>query len=159
MSAADVIEHYETVLNGFGEVVDFEISTLDRLEVPVTSCSMIARSSATGRFTAQANGYGATVESARLSGLGELAEGVLMSQHAPDLLKAGIRGSRREMINGRGEEQVVDPRTLGLPAGSPYSDERPLLWVPTTRVRTGETVTSRPTSWSASQASWTRLNR
>ncbi len=63
-----------------------------------------------------------------------------MSQHAPDLLKAGIRGSRWEMINGRGEEQVVDPRTLGLPTGSPYSDERPLLWVPTTRVRTGETV-------------------
>ena len=35
---------------------------------------------------------------------------------------------------------VADPRTLGLPAGSAYTDDRPLVWLPTTRVRTGETV-------------------
>ncbi len=140
MSAADVIEHYETVLSRFGEVVDFDISALDRLDIPVTSCSMIARSSASGRFAAQANGYGATVEAARLSGLGELAEGVLTNQHVPGLLKGGLRGSRREIVAGHGSERVVDPRTLGLRAGSSYSDDHALVWVPTTRVRTGETV-------------------
>ena len=40
----------------------------------------------------------------------------------------------------RGEGLVADPRTLGLPAGSAYTDDRSLVWLPTTRVRTGETV-------------------
>lgn len=136
MSAADVIEAYETVLSGFGSVVDFDISALDRLSVPVTSCSMVAG----GRFTAQANGYGATLETARRGGLGELAEGVLMAQAVPGLLAAGVSGSRRELVADQGEDRVADPRQLGLPAGSDYSEDRPLLWVPATRVRTGGTV-------------------
>lgn len=136
MSAADVIAHYETVLRSFGQVIDFDISALDRLAVPVTSCSLIVGN----RFAAQANGYGATHEAARVGGLGELAEGVLMAQAVPALLGAGVRGSRRDLIAAQGEDRVIDPRTLGLPAGSPFDDERALLWVPTRRVRTGETV-------------------
>ena len=73
MSARDVIDQYETVLSRFGEVVDFDISGLDRLGIPVTSCSLAID----GRFRHHGNGYGATEEAARVSGLGELAEGVV----------------------------------------------------------------------------------
>jgi YcaO-like protein with predicted kinase domain len=136
MNAADVIEHYEAVLSSFGEVVDFDISDLDRLDIPVTSCSLIAGD----RFAAQANGYGTTLEAARIGGLGELAEGVLLGRAVSELLRASVRGSRRDLVNAQGEDRVVDPRMLGLPAWSPFDDEWPLVWVPTKRVRTGETV-------------------
>ena len=59
MDAGRIIEDYENVLSTFGRVVDFDISALDRLGVPVTSCSMIESSGGVDRFTAQANGYGA----------------------------------------------------------------------------------------------------
>jgi YcaO-like protein with predicted kinase domain len=136
MNPDDVIEHYETVLGSFGQVVDFDVSGLDRLGFPVTSCSLLVD----GRFAAQANGYGLTPESARVGGLGELAEGVLLGSAVPELLRTAVRGSRRELVAAQGAERVADPRTLGLPAGSVYDDERPLTWVPTTRLRTGETV-------------------
>jgi YcaO-like protein with predicted kinase domain len=136
LNPTQVIERYETVLRGFGSVVDFDISALDRLGVAVTSCSLISD----GRFAAQANGYAPTLEAARQGGLGELAEGVLMASGVGDLLTRGERGSRREIVAAHGEAHVADPRTLALPAGSAYTDDRPLMWVRTTRVRTGETV-------------------
>ena len=73
MSARDVIDQYETVLSRFGEVVEFDISGLDRLGIQVTSCSLAVD----GRFRHHGNGYGTTDEAARVSGLGELAEGVV----------------------------------------------------------------------------------
>ncbi len=136
MNAVDVIEHYETVLASFGQVVDFDISALDRLGIPVTSCSLLVD----GRFAALANGYGATPEAARIGGLGELAEGVLMGAAARELLPRAVSGSRRELVAAEGADRVVDPRTLGLPAGSSYDEDTALRWVPTVRVRTGETV-------------------
>ena len=87
MDADRIIEDYENVLSTFGRVVDFDISALDRLDVPVTSCSMIESSGGVDRFTAQANGYGGRPEIARLGGLGELAEGVLMGHAVPALLE------------------------------------------------------------------------
>ena len=137
MSHTDVIEHYETALRGFGEVVDFDVSALDRLGIAVTSCSLLSK----GRFTALANGYAATFEAARIGGLGELAEGVLTGRAVRELVaSSGRRGSRRELVAEYGDAQVVDPRTLGLPAGSSYDEDRVLVWVPMTRLRTGEAV-------------------
>ena len=43
-------------------------------------------------------------------------------------------------MQAEGADRVVDPRTLCLPAGSPYEAAMPLTWVPVQRVRTGEDV-------------------
>jgi YcaO-like protein with predicted kinase domain len=136
MSSRDAVEHYESVLSQFGEVVDFDISSLDRLGIPVTSCSLAVD----GQLRHHGNGYGATVDAARVSGLGELAEGVLSAAHVTDLAEAAVAGSRRELVHVQGDDQVVDPRILCLPAGSDYTDDTRLRWVPVKRVATGEPV-------------------
>lgn len=136
METVDVITHYEAALRGEGEIVEFDISPLDRLGVPVTTCSSLVE----GRFAAQGNGYGRSLEAARVGGLGELAEGVLMGRAIRAALPHGIRSSRRDLVVREGEDRVADPRTLGLPAGSGYDDDTVLTWLPTVRVRSGETV-------------------
>ncbi len=136
VEAADIITHYEAALRGMGTVVEFDISSLDRLGVPVTTCSTLVR----GRFDAQGNGYGRTLDAARIGGLGELAEGTVLGHALRSALPAGVRACRRDLVLREGADGVVDPRTLGLPAGSTYDDDTVLTWLPTTRVRTGETV-------------------
>ncbi|MGK5683618.1 YcaO-like family protein [Actinoplanes sp. URMC 104] len=136
MSLTGVTSHYRTVLSRFGEVVDFGISALDRLGVPVTSCSLAVD----GRFRHHGNGYGATPEAAEVSGLGELAEGVLTAAGLARRHAAGRTGSYAEMVAAEGRDRVTDPRTLGLPAGSPYDEAMPLVWLPVTRRSTGESV-------------------
>lgn len=127
---------YTETLSSFGDVVDFEISGLDRLGVPVTSCSLLVD----GRFVAHGNGYGREVDAAHLSGLGELAEGVL-SAAALDRLRPRVRtASFRDLVAAEGADRVADPRTLCLPAGSAYDEAMPLTWLPVRRVRTGEDV-------------------
>ncbi|WP_250036432.1 YcaO-like family protein [Paractinoplanes maris] len=136
MSLTSVIGQYRTVLARFGQVVDFDISGLDRLGIPVTSCSLVAD----GRFRHHGNGYGATPEAAEVSGLGELAEGVVSAQGLAGRHAAGRSGSYADLVAAEGRDRVADPRTLGLPAGSPYDEAMPLLWLPVTRVATGESV-------------------
>lgn len=137
VDAADIITHYEAALRGAADIVEFDISSLDRLGVPVTTCSALVE----GRFTAQGNGYGRTSDAARIGGLGELAEGMVMGRAIRAALPRGIRACRRDLVAREGADHVVDPRTLGLPAGSSYDDDDMVLtWLPTTRVRTGETV-------------------
>lgn len=136
MSLASAVDHYASVLNRLGQVVEFDISSLDRLGIPVTSCSL----SVDGQLTQHGNGYGATVAAARVSGLGELAEGVLSAQHVAELARSAAHGSRRELVSRQGADRVVDPRLLCLPAGSAYCEDTALDWVPTKRVRSEETV-------------------
>ncbi|MCY1136555.1 YcaO-like family protein [Actinoplanes sp. Pm04-4] len=136
MSLAGVISHYRTVLSRFGEVVDFDISALDRLGIPVTSVSLAVD----GRFRHHGNGYGATAEAAEVSGLGELAENVMSALDLADRQESARFGSYAEMVAAEGRDRVADPRTLGLPAGSPYDASMPLVWLPMTRRATGETV-------------------
>jgi ribosomal protein S12 methylthiotransferase accessory factor YcaO len=136
VSLVEAIEHYQSALHRFGEVLSFEISPLDRSDIPVTSCSLVAD----GRMTQHGNGYGPTPEAATVSGLGELAEGVLSARLVGGLRDEAIRGSRRELVAAQGAARVADPPTLCLPAGSPYTPDMPLTWLPLRRVRTGETV-------------------
>ena len=136
MSLADVISHYRTVLSRFGEILDFDISALDRLGVPVTSCSLAVD----GTLRHHGNGYGATAEAATVSGLGELAENVLSAAGLADQHRRAREGSYGELVAAEGRDRVADPRRLGLPAGSPYDEAMPLRWLPTIRVATGETV-------------------
>src|SRR5918993_1857930 len=136
MSAREVIDQYGTVLSRFGEVVDFDISGLDRLGIPGTSCSLAVD----GRFRHHGNGYGATEEAARVSGLGELAEGVVSAVGLERRRPESRTDSYAGLVAAEGADQVVDPRRLVLPAGSAYAESMPLVWLPATRVRTGETV-------------------
>ena len=136
MSLATVIDDYRTVLSRSGRLVEFDISALDRLGVPVTSCSLAVD----GRFRHHGNGYGATPEEATVSGLGELAENVVSAAGLPGLHARARTGSYAELIAAEGRDRVADPRTLGLPAGSPYDEAMPLTWLPVTRVATGEQV-------------------
>ena len=134
--ASDAVTAYAEVLGRSGQVVDFDISGLDHLGVPVTSCSLIVD----GRIAMNGNGYGLTTEAARLSGLGELAEGVLAGEHVRSLHARARQASFRELVGREGADRVADPATLCLPAGSAWEPGTVVTWVPLRRVRTGEEV-------------------
>lgn len=136
MSLTDVIDHYDAVLGRFGRVVDFDISGLDRLGIPVTSCSLVVG----GTFAHHGNGYGATPAAARVSGLGELAEGVVSAVGLAERHRDRRSGCYADLVAAEGPDRVANPRTLGLPAGSAYEEAMPLVWLPVTRLRSGETV-------------------
>lgn len=133
---SDAVAVYGEVLGRHGRVVDFDISSLDRLGVPVTSCSLVVD----GRFAQQGNGYGLTDEAARVSGLGELAEGVLAEALVRGLRTRSRQASYADLIAREGADRVAHPATLCLPAGSPWTPQTVLEWVPLTRARTGEQV-------------------
>ena len=116
MSLIGVIDQYRAVLSRFGQVVDFDISGLDRLGIPVTSCSLAVD----GAFRHHGNGYGATEEAARVSGLGELAEGVVSAVGLERLRAESRSASYAELVAAEGRDRVADPRTLVLPAGTAY---------------------------------------
>jgi len=133
---ADLVEAYAAALRPAGEVLDFDVSALDRLGVPVTSCSLLSG----GRFVSHGNGYGADADAARLGGFGELAEGVVSAVGLAQRRTRSRTGSYAELRRAEGAGRVVDPRTLCLPAGSGWTEDSPLTWVPLSRVRTGEEV-------------------
>jgi len=135
-AAADAIAAYAEVLGRSGRVLDFDISSLDHLGVPVTSCSLLVD----GLITHHGNGYGLTTDAARLSGLGELAEGVLAADHVRELRARERRATFAELVRSEGADRVAHPATLCLPAGSPWDADTRLTWVPLVRVRTGEEV-------------------
>src|SRR4051812_22489940 len=110
---------YENVLSRFGRVFDFRIDALDRLGVPVTSCSLLVD----GRIAHHGNGYGADESTAGLSGLGELAEGVLGEHAVATAAREAVDGSYRELVGRYGGGAVIDPATLCLPAGSDYTPD------------------------------------
>ena len=130
MRVSGVDQQYRDVLADFGQVIDFDISGLDRTGVPVTSCSL----SVAGRLVHHGNGYGTTGEAAEISGLGELAEGVLSAAYLDTLRRSARTGSRAALVASLGASSVVDPRQLCLPAGADYTDDRPLTWVSIIRV-------------------------
>ena len=134
--ASDAVTAYAEVLGRSGRVVDFDISGLDHLGVPVTSCSLLVD----GLVAQNGNGYGLTSEAARLSGLGELAEGVLAADRVRELRDRERRASFTELVRREGADRVADPATLCLPAGSAWGPGSVLTWVPVVRVRTGEQV-------------------
>jgi YcaO-like protein with predicted kinase domain len=123
------LSSYADVLRASGEIVEADISALDRLGIPVTTW-----------FLAHGNGYGVEPDAAHLSGLGELAEGVLSARALDGLRPRARQGSYAELRSREGADRVADPRTLCLPAGSPYTETMPRTWVPLQRVRTGAEV-------------------
>ncbi|MGY1747007.1 YcaO-like family protein [Blastococcus sp. SYSU D00695] len=116
-------------------VEEFAIEGLDVLDVPLHSAVLPATSRHPG---GSGLGYGATREEARTGALGEMAE-MALSVRAHEHAQR-VQASYAELARRAGRDRVADPRTLCLEAGSAYDDDRPLQWLPMTRLRDGETV-------------------
>lgn len=135
MSAPDsaAVRAYRAALPP-GELVEFPLTALDRVGIPTWSAILYL----TGQPDGGGQGYGLTEAEARIGAYGEMTEGVnaitAMGRAAPR------RATYRELVGERGERGVADPASLCLNAGSPYTPEMPLNWVPTTRWGTGEAV-------------------
>jgi len=128
-----IIETYRRNLPT-GRVRTFAYGGLDRLGVPVAAASLAFDDG----YHFDGYGYGSTPEEAMVGALGELSE----DTHSEAWLSQAARqvGSYRNLVARFGTAGVADPLTLGLPAGSPYTADRPLTWVPAVRHRTGERV-------------------
>ena len=129
-----IADRYVAALSG-GDVREIDIRAYDRLAVPSIAA---VYTSPTEPAPAHSTGFGATTAAARVGALGELSEGVLVNRVVATLTPEA--GSYAQMVARYGHDLVADPVTLVLEAGSDYSPDRPLLWAPMTRWRTGETV-------------------
>ena len=107
-----------------GEMSDFDIGSLDRLGHSV----VVAGLRSPDGFTNDGFGYGASAREALVGALGEMSE----TFHVHQTLKrapACEAMSRNAMVKRFGEESVIDPLTLCLPAGSDWTPDTPLRWV------------------------------
>lgn len=84
------------------------------------------------------HGYGGTDADARRSSWGEAAELGLHARRVVGLEHR--RGSYAQLRAELGPEAVVDPPVLCLDAGSRYSPDAVLNWLPVQRLATGQTV-------------------
>lgn len=137
-------EYYRAALPA-GEVEEFDLSALDRLGLPVWSVTLHPSHPDAGQSPGAAaspgaggHGYGASADEARTGAFGELTE-VTRSWSALAPLPR-VEASYAQLRRERGTDRVADPRTLCLPAGTDYDDDRPLQWLPARRLRTGEEV-------------------
>ncbi len=110
---------------------EFALTGFDDVGVPVWAAwwRSPAGDAATGGV-----GYGATLGQARVGALGEAAENVLSALAVPRMRP--VDGSLAELRRVHGDA-VLDPRLLGLPAGEPFDDDRPLRWLPMRRLGAG----------------------
>jgi ribosomal protein S12 methylthiotransferase accessory factor len=143
----DVADRFRAAL-GAGQLLEFPVTELDRVGSPVWSSWW--RGATPGEPGSGGIGYGATPSQAQVGALGELVENASSARALRDAPREA--GSFREVVRRHGADAAVDPRLLGLPAGSPFDDDRPLQWLPTTRLRDGaevwlpaELVASEPT--------------
>ena len=101
-----------------GEVLAYPLDPLDHLGLPVWSAELFA-----ARGTAHHGaGYGESDERAVTGAFGELSETLF----AADAVKAMTprRASYKDLLAEVGQEGVVDPLNVCLPAGSGYSPEK-----------------------------------
>ena len=118
-----------------GDVEEFDASGLDVLGLPVWSVTHRPPGQtgpAAGRLGGGGWGYGPDGDAALTGAYGELVEvacsvAVLRPTSRP-------QASLVEMTGRHGADRVADPRTLGLEAGSDWSPDRPLQWLPTRRL-------------------------
>ncbi|MCP9236940.1 YcaO-like family protein [Lewinella sp. JB7] len=115
-----------------GHLEEFRIDYVDYLGIPIVNVDLHADDG----IHANGIGYGRTEAAARLGSYGELCE----ERHT----LAGFtrlpqeEGSYRDLVKKYGAGRVVDPLTLVLEAGSPYTADYPLRWVPVDRLADGE---------------------
>ena len=118
-----------------GTVSEFAVQGLDVLEVHLHSAVVTA---SPGQPAGSGLGYGATAGEARTGALGEMTEMALSARALQP--RERLQASYAELVARRGRMRVQDPLTLGLEAGCDYTPDRPLQWLPMTRLRDGEQV-------------------
>ena len=139
-AAARHVDTYRAALPD-GDVEQFALTGLDRADVPVWAVSVHPHSEdhpPSGRVGGGGIGYGPTDTTALRGALGELLE---MQRSVVTLApQERTEASTAELRRREGRDRVVDPRSLTLEVGTPYDDDRPLQWLPLTRLRDGEQV-------------------
>ncbi len=108
---------------------EYRLDGFDRVGIPVATAGW---ESAEGH-AANGVGYGTTGDAAAIGALGELAEQVIMADAVAAL---PLTWAGYDELG----DSAVDPVSLTLPAGSPYTPSMRRAWVPMTRHRTGEEV-------------------
>ena len=143
-SPSQAIDLYRAALP-LGQVMEFPLTALDRLGVPVQALTLFPsdESDPTGKPRplwqfCEGIGYGETDEAALVGAYGELTEEVCSSASLTRLER--FVGSYQEMVDRHGASNVLDPVTLCLEAGSPYTPDTPLEWAHVRRWSTGEPV-------------------
>jgi ribosomal protein S12 methylthiotransferase accessory factor len=120
-----------------GRLVGFPLAGLDRTGVPTWKVALFLDQDYP-KAMPSGYGYGASGDEAIVGALGEIAEMIYPTLRL--LNRPQRMGSYEALRRELGPDGVVDPLTLGLPAGSPVTRATPLAWTPATRARTGEPV-------------------
>ncbi|TCZ64945.1 YcaO-like family protein [Roseicella aquatilis] len=138
----EVADAFRATMPEGAHVSVFRIDSLDRIGIPVAQANLLLPDEpATIGY-----GYGFEPIEAEVGGLGELCEEV----HVGAWLKRAPRvvASYAELVRARGPRGVVDPLTLCLAAGSPWTPDMPLPWVEARRWPSDEAVLV-PREWVA----------
>lgn len=112
-----------------GNLESFRIDPIDYLGVPIVDVTFLPKPY---QKLYNGIGYGESELRARLSAFGEMYENMNISEAF--LAAPAQEGSYREMVRRQGAEQVIDPLTMVLPAGSPYTPDTPLRWTQVKRL-------------------------
>ena len=139
MTLPEAIEAYRRALPP-GQLMEFSLMPLDRVGIPVQALTFLASANGPAMVwqLCEGIGYGATEDEARVGAYGELTEEVSSSV---GLARAErFTGSYREMLARHGERGAVDPVSLCLEAGSPYTPDVTLEWAEARRLSSGEPV-------------------
>lgn len=131
---------YRAALEATGSLSEWSLTGYDSTGVPVTATAWDPPGGPGAGGDAHGVGYGASEVEARVGALGELAERVALAPRLRALLGGARRASHAELVAEVGAGGVADPLELALPAGSSYTADQPLDWVPAVRWSTGETV-------------------
>jgi ribosomal protein S12 methylthiotransferase accessory factor len=114
-----------------GRIETLRIDGADYLGLPIYNVDLF-----TDQGYYSGIGYGATETEALVGAYGELAEDCHLQLSFPNLPQR--EASYSNLVEECGEEAVLDPLTLVLPANSPYDPDLHLRWVQIERLRDGQ---------------------
>ena len=130
-----------------GDDVEFAITPLDRTGLPVWS---VTRWMADGEMI-NGIGYGHSDARARVGGWAELLEQA--GSHSAARRWPKRIATFKELT--KAGEDVIDPRSLRLPAGSDYAHDRPCVWVQARRYEPGVAFDEQPAAWTVLESTAT----
>ena len=112
-----------------GDLQNFRIDPNDHLGIPVVDATFVP--AGRDRYY-NGVGYGSDETRAQIGAFGELYE----FMHIAEAWRAvpTEEASYQEMQHRKGTDHVIDPLTLVLPAGSPYTPDTPLRWTEVRRL-------------------------
>ena len=122
-----------------GRFVGFSMMPLDRSGVPAWKVGYFL-DDATDLPGAMPSGYGygLTDDAAIIGALAEIAEMICPTLRLRD--EPVVTGAFDDLRRTYGARGIVDPLTLGLPAGSPVDGTTPLAWTRAIRAKNGDPV-------------------